>query len=590
MFTFSATILDKFMRDPVMAAWCIMGVELDWFQQSRLRFYWFFPTKVDSSGWATGKTIVEWVYGVLRAVLLPNNQVGVYYPAFQTGQDTWWKYFDTIRHPVLRAQYRSGKYEWRPAGCWRLEFKNGSTIQLPAPGFLNDAMNQASRSFNTMIIGEYTQATAKGSGVSELIGRVRGPTFNRHHPVWANHILLSAHAESPTHPSFPYYKGIRDCVLGKHTEQEQHSNATFTASFLDWSDKRCKDGETFIKKYREDALIRRTKRTASKDEVRRRLHGIWSQDGKGWYPPDIIKQVLRSILLPQVTRRTNDEIFALGVDTAPGVSKKSDFCAFDVWRIVEVDPDRVGLGPFGAASDPSPKIGTFELGGRYFYISNVFAHIMRNVDVGQISGFIHYLHLVFGFAKVVMDYGAGGGGAYVYKELVKPRQLIQNDIKIVTPMCTIDDPASDSKQPIVVFFKRGGELDQLWQSKFLTGDEGIVEAAHFMYREGFEGQEFHWPQLAQNRDRSDYEPLTDNEKNAQRCLDEAWLQLTGIRTKVDPEGKPLLSGRGFRKFEAAGVKKKDAAYASMYGFLGVKLVLNGLISGVEAYEDSFVSG
>lgn len=570
MFTFRDETIDKLFRDPVMAAYVTMGVTLDYFQMARLRFYWFFPHKIDSSGWGTGKTIVEFVYAVLRAVLLPNNDVGVYYPIFQTGKDEWWKYFSEIRHPVLESQYRPQKHEWRDAGCWRCEFKNGSIISLPAPGFLQNAMNQASRTFNTMIIGEYTQASTKGEGVDELIGRVRGPNFNKAHPIWSNHSLLSAHAESPTHPSYRYFKGVKDAVLGKFSEKEQHTNATFTSCFLDWSERRVSPAraQTFRERFREDATIAKSKRTLAKDEFRRRLLGIWSQDGKGWYPAAMIKEVLRSEIKPQTGRVSQEEIFTLGKDTAPGESGKADWCAYVVWRIAEA-----------RVNEP----WTVEMGGRYFHIAPVFAHMLRNVDAGQISGFVHYLHSVFGFAKIVLD--PRGGGSWVYKEMIKPRQLIFNAWRDVLPLCKRDEPNCEDKQPIVTYFDRGTDLDVLWQPRFLQSDDGLVEAAHRTLREGFEGREFLWPQLRENRDRAEFGEFSDAQKWAQIYLDIAWRQATAVRVKVDTEGQPNLSKRGFYQFEAQGRQKKDAIYAAMYGYVAARAVLKEMIEGSGAENE-----
>ena len=572
MFTFTSAQLDRFYRDPVMALYCITGMELDSFQMARLRLYWFVPHKVDSSGWGTGKTVCEWGYAILRAVLIPGQQIGVYYPIFQTGKDTWWKYFSDIRHPVLEAQYRPKKHEWKDPGSWRCEFKNGSMIQLPAPGFLSDSKSQASRTFNTMIIGEYTQAAAMGEGVDELIGRVRGPNFNKAHPIWANHTLLSAHAESPTHPAYRYYKGVRDCVLGKHTRTEQHTNGTFTASFMDWSD-RATRGSTFRKLYRDDAQINKTKRSSSKDQIRRVLLGLWSMDGKGWYAADMIKTVLRSVIRPQCVRKLREEIFVLGQDIAPGQSGKADSSASFVWRVVEV---------------AKMEDCTETVDGHYFHISARFCHQMKNVDAGQTSGFIHGLHRAFGFAAIVIDMGAGGGGPWVYKELIKPRQLIFNEWCEVTPLCMRTEPNMEGKEAIVVPFKRSSDLDVLWPAKFQQGDEGIIEAAHRTLKEGFEAQEFEWPQLKENRDPADFGSMSHDEQWAQIHLDTAWRQATGVRVKVHPDGTPMLSGRGFYRFEAQGAAKKDAIYAGMYGYAGVKLVLKNLVGDAQAYEDDVV--
>lgn len=57
--TFTQTQLEAFFFDPVMAARVLLGVQLDVFQRVRLRFYWFFPECMDSSGVGTGKTVVQ---------------------------------------------------------------------------------------------------------------------------------------------------------------------------------------------------------------------------------------------------------------------------------------------------------------------------------------------------------------------------------------------------------------------------------------------------------------------------------------------------------------------------------------------------
>lgn len=59
--------IERFYFDPVMAAHVIMGARLDTFQKARLRFFWFTPETIDSSGVGTGKTIVDFV--VLTAFL-----------------------------------------------------------------------------------------------------------------------------------------------------------------------------------------------------------------------------------------------------------------------------------------------------------------------------------------------------------------------------------------------------------------------------------------------------------------------------------------------------------------------------------------
>lgn len=580
MLKFPAETMEKLLRDPAMAAYATMGVELDWFQNIRLRYNWFVPHKVDSSGWGTGKTIGEWIYAVLRALLIPGQQVGIYYPIFQTGKQTFWKYFSTIRHPVLEAQYKTGKNEYHDASCWRKVFKNGSEIYLPAPGFSQDATSQVSQSFHTIIVGEYTQAARKGEGVDELIGRLRGERFAEYHPLWTNHWLLSAHAESPTHPSYRYYEAVRDAAAGKFTQAEQHSNVCYSFCFHDWSEKPFKNS-TMRKKLRDDPMITRSKRNLTTDDFRRRLLGLWSADGKGWYPPTVIGTVLRSEVMPMDRRMLADEIFVLGQDIAPGQSGKADECASTVWCLKEVKPGDEYTECLPGPVPDSPN------GARYFHSAPIFSHIFKNVDAPQISGFIHAIHLDFGLTLIVLD--KEGGGAWVYKEMIKPQQLIRNAMQTVTPLCTRDEPNQSDKHAIVVFFKRGSELDILWQRNFLSNNDGIVEAAHREFRRGFEQKLFLWPQLRENRPKAEYNALSVRQRWALIYLGVTWKQISTIRVKADPTGVPWQSANGFMKFLQQGTKKKDAAYSAMYGWCGVRLILHRLQGGAGGYEDEFTA-
>lgn len=580
--TIQDEVLDKLLRDPVMAAYATMGVELDWFQNVRLRYNWFVPRKIDSSGWGTGKTIGEWVYAVLRAMLIPGNQVGVYYPTLKGGQQTFWKYFQTIHHPVLDAQYAKGKNEYHDSGLFRKIFKNGSEIFLPAPGFINDALSQVSQSFHTIIIGEYTQAAKKGEGVDELIGRLRGERFAENHPIWSNHWLLSAHAESPQHPSYRYYEAAQKAIAGQFSQEEQHTNVCYSFCFHDWSDKPYKNS-TFRKKLMDRPMIQQMKRNLLPDDFRRRGLGLWSADGKGWYAEDVIKNVLRSHVLPMEGRSTLDEIFVLGQDIAPGQSGKADESASTVWRIKEV-----GAGDEFTEIVPGPVPGSPQ-GARYFHIAPVYAHVFKNVDAGQISGFMHGLHLVFNFALIILD--KEGGGAWVYKELIKPQQLIHNAMQTVVPVCTREEPNQSDKQAIVVFFKRGSELDELWDRNFLTGDEGIVEAAHREFRKGFETQAFHWPQLTHNRPKSEVRALSERMRWALIYLTATWKQAKTIRVKTTPDGIVILNPRGFMKFQQPGTLKKDKIYSALYGYCGVRLIMKRLQKETAGgnYEDDIAA-
>lgn len=563
-------ILVKLLRDPVMAAELIIGIRLDTFQAARLRYLWFVPEKVDESGWSTGKTICEWVYAVLRAALLPDQVVGVYYPVFQTGKDEFWKYFAEFSNSLLLDQLAEGKAEHREAGCWRMEFKNGSRILMPAPGFMKDAQNQASRRFNTLIIGEFTMAALAGEGVDELLGRVSRQAWNQNHPIWANHTLLSAHAEPPGHPGRKYVNAKKKAIAGKFSAKEVHQNAVITFCYLDWSNNPI-DPEipdvTYRKQFRNEKAINQSKRSLSRSQYRCRLLGISAGDDRGWYPEAVLEKLLSSEAMPLQARPVGcNGIYVLGGDAAPGQGKNADSCFVEIWRAVEMRP--------------SEKWTWFER-DKYWFVAPCYAHTFNNVSAPQYSGLIHGLHRRFGLSRVVLD--PGGGGAWVYKDLLEREQIIDNVRMQVTPICTRDEPLQADKQPIVVMFKRGSELDPLWAPHFRASDDGLVEAAHRAHRESIEAKEYAIPQLLSNRAKAEVLGMLPGETWAQRCMDKIFAQTTQVTEKVDGEGRPIISGRGFKLF---GSKiKKDGAYARLYAYCGMKLVLEGDGVGNGEYEE-----
>jgi len=89
MIEIEQTWIERFYFDPVMAAHVIMGARLDTFQKACLRFFWFTPETIDSSGVGTGKTIVDFVYLNLQCILIPNHMAAIYFPNFQVGKDAF---------------------------------------------------------------------------------------------------------------------------------------------------------------------------------------------------------------------------------------------------------------------------------------------------------------------------------------------------------------------------------------------------------------------------------------------------------------------------------------------------------------------
>jgi len=582
--------IEQFLFDPVLAAYAIMNAELDVFQQARLRFYWWTPVTVDSSGVSSGKTIVQFIYANLRCILLPDHVCAVYFPNFQTAKEEFWPYFDRFMEtaPVFRSQFKVdhnklGEHKYQ--GAWVMDYKNRSRFTMPAPSFMTDSQTQASRRFNTLVVDDWLRAEDMGEGISkQLVDRVTRACFNKNHPIWCNHQKFLGHAETPTHKGYSRYRGYRRAILDGSQRQ-----SLITFDFKDWTPK-------FAAKYREDNVIADEKRILTPSYFERKYRGIWSRDGANYYPENVLYQSCRPYLAPYFGRLFDREINVLGFDTAQSTSIRADWTSAVVHRIVEIDVElekeierknkfiidkRGPSTPLRFARDDMlamPRV-TLTLEGRKFNRAFSFAHRLKNADAAVVGGLIHLFHRIFGFAKIILD--PRGGGLFIYEQLKKSEQLIEGIPTQVVPLCTRFEPIQADKQAIVCFFQRGDELDEVVTPQFLTAEEGFIEWWHRRFRQSWEAQEHEWPMPIEDRSPVEVKRWRREQLWAARLLDAASKELSSVRQLTDKDGvTPLTSKRGFKMFEAKG--KKDLAYAALMGFAGGELILR---KGANIEED-----
>lgn len=282
---------EDFLCDPVLAARVIMGYTLDAFQAARLRYYWWVLNVIDSSGFSSGKTIVDWIWANLRCVLIPERQVGVYYPVFETGKNSFWRYYRDCSASIFRAQIGrtdemgedGGAGRTEGSACFKAYFRNGSTLFMPAPSFMRAAATQASMRFNDIIVEEWTHIDASSTGIDDqLIGRVTHPTWNQHHPVWGNHFVFSAPAKSQRHPSYRRFRQHQ-----KRVESGDPSYACLGYSYKDYSTLRAHTGKTFQEEYRIESTIAARRNVSPGDWLGEGL-GIWASTGTGWFSEDAL--------------------------------------------------------------------------------------------------------------------------------------------------------------------------------------------------------------------------------------------------------------------------------------------------------------
>ena len=316
---------EDFMCDPVLAAWVILGVKLDAFQGCRLRIMWWTQNVIDSSGVGSGKTIVDFIFLILRCVLIPDHRAAIFYPSFGTGKQEIWEYFGSFvasdAAKIFQAQLGNplksepgdeidGDGTLHGSECYTAFFRNANTLKMPAPSIFRNAVNAASLSVNTLIIEEWCQIDAMSDAIDkQLTDRCRRASWNQYHPIWGNHIVLTAHAQTRLHPAAPrYYAHERRVKAG----DPSYFNQTY--SYKDFSDlPSSQAGKTFKERHRNEMTVKASLNSGGDASARLgRLFGIWGISGVGWFTEDHILTGIASgkqrNVLPVLSRSQWEEL------------------------------------------------------------------------------------------------------------------------------------------------------------------------------------------------------------------------------------------------------------------------------------------
>lgn len=592
------TMVEDFMIDPIMGCKVIMGINFDVFQRCRVRILWWVPNVWDSSGFGTGKSFCVWATQQLRAILIPGQKIMAYHQSFGAGKAIYWPNYDTIHHPIFDAQKGNVDHEGAKDGkdnqampeCWHQHYRNGSQVMMPAPGWVKKAIGEAGKTIHRAYIDEVTKIDnigkhdARGGFVeeaggidSQVLGRLRAPSFNQYHPLWGNGVIFSATAESPNHPSWRRYS-----IFLKEVEAGNPEYAVFTSCYKDFSTLPSeKEGPNDLRPFKDVvpnwATINRLKKTLTPTHKRREVYGIWSRDTKGWYSEEAIQRCvnlgIKLGLKPESARDKSmrtapnsggtpgqrltpvplwlpvkpDEVFYfMGVDPAPALGRKSDDGALSVLK---------------AWPRQSGKL-TMDLSD--WWLAFVWAYRLRGADVRQWSGFIHQKHEHFGFSGILLDAGAGGGGTFIMQELAKDRQMILGAEKMCRPICTMEDATAPHGEFILnMFSRRDAGIQSLWSTN-LRGESNLPDNMHVSAQQAIEHTLVAWPRPFNERPREETQEWIEEEQWASKMLDQQTTQLTNINVVTRPDGTWQTDLYNARSFQAVG--KKDVAYAGLMAY------------------------
>ncbi len=156
-FTFDAAaeVMEYYRKHPTIAAYDLLLLEdgLPWHQRLALKIAWKCPNTIMVWSRGAGKTWFDAMYAILRAMLYPNEKIGIFGPSFRQSKFVWAEIEKLYKHSVIVQECCIKRPMMPPDKCY-LSFKNGSVIEaLP----LGDGSTIRGARYFDLIVDEATQ-------------------------------------------------------------------------------------------------------------------------------------------------------------------------------------------------------------------------------------------------------------------------------------------------------------------------------------------------------------------------------------------------------------------------------------------------
>lgn len=546
----SQGMIEDLLYDPVMAATIFLGVDFDAFQGVKMRYKWFTPYVEDSSGYSSSKTIIDFCVMAMRAVLLPEQVCMVIYPVFEQGKKNFWKYFNELGTRLWRAQLgrfdmmgeEEGKSNVKGASCWVQHFKNGSQIWMPAPGVDRESVTLAGLRTNTILVDEFNKVYGMNGGqtaMTQIMTRNSRESFNKEHPIWRNHVMLSSTAELSDHPAYKIHQNY-----DKKAKQGDPAYATLAFCYKDYSNLPTKQGKSFKQRFRDDGNIEIIRQTCgSEEKFAAEALGLWLKQSRGWYTREMIEScaragaqrglevILSSAACPYMARGYETHYF-LGIDPAPAQHAKNDDGTMVVLRAAK-PKERSGE----SASD--------------WVRDFIYARRVRGKDADEWAGLVHEKHQDFGFSMICID--VGGGGQWVGPLLGRPQQKIGGVQRGVTPILQRHTNVFEGT-PLYFLLSRGEEdlkgEQGLWHQelKNARGDDVLKNLANTLLRTDIEKGLIGLPRAHHERRLEETAGWGEELSWASKCLTMLRTQLLAYKVAVNEDGTWRLTANNQKIF------------------------------------------
>lgn len=545
----TATMVEDMLFDPILAAKVLLDIQIPPHQELRLLHQWCTFLTIDDSGFSTGKTFTNAILMALRSVLIPNHISGVLAGTFRQGRLMFqyierWSHTSKIFRSCLR-QHRGGPHLVHQNDIWQAFYRGGSENRVLPPNFAQDSERLRSERWHCGYFDEWTKFGSLSAITKTLFGRVTALNTYGDCPVRGNHIHLSS---TPGFMHEPCYSLIDD--IDKRIERGNPDYARFTCNYRHVP--KTPKWRSFVD--RRTIYLMQT--TNPKGIVASEIDGIWQKDSQSFYESFLLEEarVSENNYAFLVERLHEQDIYVLAYDTARGNN----------------DNQRAEGDDFAAAVYRIP-------GGITEQAYCCCLVRKNNITAANMAGIIHDLHARFHLAMIVYD--PGGGGLFVRDELMKLEQVIKGKVTTVQPILDWIDTSGLMGYNLGVPFRRKHfAIQQLWGT--MASDSVLINQAHEKFRGAVEQLRLRLPPEWKKWNDLDINLNIDDMRNylgkmtgateldrIKAELDLAVRQLIYIDVVRDKEGKPITDSFGMFKFKSK--KKKDSAYAMIYGYVAV---------------------
>lgn len=551
----TATMVEDFRRDPILASKIIFNWEIPPHQQIRLIEMWTRKLTIDDSGFSTGKTATLALVLALRSILFTERISGIVSGTFRQSKlifgylDKWYRTSPIFRFCVMH--HRGLPRLTHGTEVWEGHFTNGSQVRALPPGFTNDSSRMRSERWHDGYFDEWTTfdvetLTKTLFGRATAINRYQGTEY-----IVQNHIHLSSTPGFKGQPSYELVKSV-----SREIDDGMDNYSRFTSNWRHVPKRKKWAGFVDYK------TIHIMQKTNPPGIVGCEIEGIWQDSSLSFYLSTEIDEA-RGGLVPILAKRYRErDIYLGGFDSARGgttediqTSGKGDDFAFSVLRLTN-------------SSDKPQHVATIR---------------KNNIKARQMADIVRNLDEKFLFKYITYD--PGGGGAFVVDELKEPQDSLGNRQVSITHL---DDFQTPNARRILIPFKRGNRnIDIAFELQGARSDSVLVNKLHNKVNgliselDIFLAPQWNkWPIMYGVAEVNNMRKWLNINGHTMKELDyiaaEADLavcQLVSVDIDRDRSGMPKIDTYGMYKFKSR--YKKDSAYSLIYS-MGSYFVLKAI--------------